>query len=82
MTPAFAATIVHGLRPGDPGFEEKVEQMDRENEVWDMASMYAVQHVVQPHETRAYLIRILETHQLRLSKGIGQHLLRSWPTSS
>jgi acetyl-CoA carboxylase carboxyltransferase component len=82
MTPAFAATIVHGLRPGDPGFEEKVDQMDRENEVWEMASMYALQHVVQPHETRDYLIRVLQTHQLRLTNGIGQHLLRSWPTSS
>lgn len=82
MTPAFAATIVHGLRPGDSGFEEKVAEMDRENAVWDIASMYGAQHVIQPHETRDYLIRLLETHKLRLTGGIGQHLMRAWPTSS
>lgn len=82
MTPAFAATIVHGLHPSDPGFEEKVEEMDRENAVWDIASMYGAQHVIQPNETREYLIRVLETHRLRLTGGIGQHLMRAWPTSS
>lgn len=82
MTPAFAATVVHGLRAGDPGFDEKVAEMDRENAVWDIASMYGVQHVIQPHDTRDYLIRVLRTHKLRLTGGIGRHLMRQWPTSS
>jgi len=40
-----------------------------------------VQSIVQPHETRDYLIRMLEVHRQRLSGGIGQHLMRAWPTS-
>ena len=82
MTPAFAVSVVHGLKRGDPGYEERLAEMERENEVWDMASIYAVQHVIQPHETRDYLIRMLDVHQLRLSNGVGQHLMRAWPTSS
>lgn len=82
MTPAFAVTVVHGLRRGDPGFEEKLTEMEKENEVWGIASMYAVQHVIEPQETRDHLIRLLDVHQLRLTKGIGQHLMRAWPTSS
>jgi acetyl-CoA carboxylase carboxyltransferase component len=82
MTPAFAVTVVHGLRRGDPGFEEKLAEMEKENEVWGIASMYGVQHVIQPQETREHLIRLLDAHQLRLTNGVGQHLMRAWPTSS
>jgi hypothetical protein len=43
--------------------------------------VYAAQAVIRPEETRDYLIRMLEVYRLRLSKGVGQHLMRSWPTS-
>lgn len=82
MTPGFGVTLVHGLKPGEPGFEERLAEMERDSMIYDAASIYAVQHVIRPHETREYLIRMLETHQLRLSNGIGQHLMRVWPTSS
>jgi acetyl-CoA carboxylase carboxyltransferase component len=82
MTPAFATTVVHGLQPGDPGFDARHDEMTLDNEIWGAAATYGVQHVIRPQETRDYLIRMLEVHQLRTSKGIGQHLLRAWPTSS
>ena len=70
-----------GLKPGDPGFEEKKATMVKDNSVYDIASVYAVQDVIRPERTRDYLIRMLGVHQLRLSKGIGKHLLATWPTS-
>lgn len=82
MTSSFAATVVYGLRPGDPGYEEKVEEMQRNSRVWDMAAVGAVQHVIRPRDTRKYLARMLDVHTLRLSNGVGEHLLRNWPTSS
>ena len=81
MDPAFAVKIVHGLNPGDPGYEDALAGMNRDNEVWDMASVYAVQSVIRPEQTRDYLIRMLEVHRLRLTNGVGQHLMRAWPTS-
>jgi acetyl-CoA carboxylase carboxyltransferase component len=81
MDSTFGVQIVHGLKPGDPGFEEKLAVFDRDSEVWDMAQVYAVQSVIRPEQTRDYLIRMLDVHRLRLTNGIGQRLMRAWPTS-
>jgi acetyl-CoA carboxylase carboxyltransferase component len=81
MDPAFAVKIVHGLSPGDEGFEAAFTQMNKDSEPWDMAAMFAVQSVIQPHETRDYLIRMLDVHRQRLGNGVGRHLMSAWPTS-
>jgi acetyl-CoA carboxylase carboxyltransferase component len=81
MDPQFAVKVVHGLEPRDLGFDEHFAQMNLASEVWDIASIYAVQSVVRPQDTRDYLIRMLDVHELRLSRGVGQHLMRAWPTS-
>lgn len=81
MDPTFAVKIVHGLEPGQPGFDEAFAEMSRDSEPWDAAAVFAVQSIIQPHETRDYLIRMLDVHRARLTGGIGQHLMRVWPTS-
>ena len=81
MDPNYAVTVVHGLKPGDPGFSEKLAQMQKDNSVYDIASIYAVQDVIRPDQTRDYLLRMLDVHQLRKTNGVGRHLLSSWPTS-
>ena len=81
MSPDFATKIVHGVGVGEAGFEEKLEQIRKGADVWGLAEVYAAQAVIAPEETRDYLIRMLEVYRLRLSKGVGQHLMRNWPTS-
>ena len=81
MDSRFAVKVVHGLEPGAPGFDEALAEMNRANEVWDAASMFAVQSVIRPQDTRDYLVRMLEVHSLRLTRGVGQHLMRAWPTT-
>jgi methylmalonyl-CoA decarboxylase subunit alpha len=81
MTPQFAVTVVHGTKPGEPGFEEQLAQMNKGNSAYEIARTFAVQHVIRPEETRDYLINMLDIHALKLSGGVGQHLLRAWPTS-
>jgi len=81
MDPTFAVKIVHGLEPGQPGFDEAFERMNKDSEPWDMAAIYAVQSVIRPEDTRDYLIRMLDVHRPRLTNGVGQHLMRAWPTS-
>ena len=68
MDPSYAVTVVNGLKPGDPGFEEKKATMEKDNSVYDIASIYAVQDVIRPEQTRDYLIRMLDVHQLRRSR--------------
>ena len=81
MDPHSGVTVTWGLRPGEPGYDEALERMQRDSAVWNIAALHAVQDVILPHTTRDYLIRMLEVHSLRLRNGVGQHLLRAWPTS-
>jgi acetyl-CoA carboxylase carboxyltransferase component len=81
MSPEFATRIVHGVKPGEPGFEDKLAAIERASDVWGLAEVFAAQAVIRPEDTRDYLIRMLEVYQLRLTKGVGQHLMRTWPTS-
>ena len=81
MSPEFATKIVHGVGVGEPGFEEKFRDIQKGSDVWGLAEIYAAQAVIRPEETRAHLIRMLEVYRLRPTKGVGQHLMRAWPTS-
>jgi acetyl-CoA carboxylase carboxyltransferase component len=81
MSPEFATTIVHGVKPGDPDFAEKLALIRQDSDVWGMASVFAAQSVIRPEETRDYLIRMFDVYKLRMTRGVGQHLMRSWPTS-
>jgi len=81
MDPNSGVTVTWGMRPGEPGYAEALGRMERDSSVWDIASLYAVQDVILPHTTREYLIRMLDVHHLRKTNGVGQHLLRAWPTS-
>jgi acetyl-CoA carboxylase carboxyltransferase component len=81
MSPEFATTIVHGAKPGDANFDEKLALIRQDSDVWGMASVFAAQAVIRPEETRDYLIRMFDVYKLRMSRGVGQHLMRSWPTS-
>jgi acetyl-CoA carboxylase carboxyltransferase component len=81
MSPEFATKIVHGVGAGEPGYEEALSQIRQGSDVWGLAGVYAAQAVIKPQDTRSYLIRMLEVYKLRLTKGVGQHLMRTWPTS-
>ena len=70
-----------GIEPAADLAREALVHMQRDSSVYDIAALYAVQNVILPHTTREYLIRMLAVHRLRLTRGIGQHLLRAWPTS-
>ena len=55
--------------------------MSKGTSAYDMAAIYTAQDVIDPRDTRGWLIRMLEVHRLRMTGGVGQHLLRTWPTS-
>lgn len=81
MDPQFAARIVTGPDADPQKLEESLAAMQKDSSVYEIAGLYSVQHVIKPAETREFLKRMLEVHQLRLTNGVGQHLMRSWPTS-
>jgi acetyl-CoA carboxylase carboxyltransferase component len=70
---------------GQDTSEEKkaqiLEQMMKDSSAYGLAEIYGVQAVINPVHTRRYLIQQLEIHQLRRSKGIGEHRMATWPTT-
>lgn len=81
MDPVFATDIVHSKRQGDEGFEEALQDIQKDLEVWDMARIFSAHDVIKPQETRAFIIRMLDVQRRRRTGGIGQHRMSTWPTS-
>ena len=81
MDPVFATNIVHNLAAGVEGFADALAHIEKNLEIWDMARIFSAHDVIKPQETREFLIRMLDVHRRRRSGGLGEHLMRTWPTS-
>jgi len=68
MDPAVSVNVLHGVRQEDD--PARFKQLVAE-----------AQNVIDPRDTREYLIRTLEVHRMRLKHGVGEHRLANWPTS-
>ncbi len=83
MDPAVSVNVLHGVKKeDDPArFQQLLEEVSRDTSAWALAGLYEAQTVLDPRDTRDYLIRMLEVHRLRLKNGVGEHRLANWPTS-
>jgi acetyl-CoA carboxylase carboxyltransferase component len=83
MDPRSAVSVVHGIdEKDDPErFQAHLAEMARDSTAYGLASVFGVKDVIDPRETRAYLIDTLDIHGARLKGGVGEHKLESWPTS-
>lgn len=82
MKPEFGARVVFGADPDEPEqFAAAVAKMNKGTSPYDSAAVYTAQDVIDPRDTRDWLIRMLEVHRMRMAGGVGQHLMRTWPTS-
>ncbi len=81
VDPAVGVSVVHNLRyQDDPErYKALAAEMSKDTSAYDLASVFASQHVIDPRETRDFLIKALEVHRLRRSDGIGEHLMSVWP---
>ncbi len=83
MDPAVSVNVLYGVKfEDDPErFKKLKAEVERDTSAWGLAELYEAQNVIDPRDTRDYLIRTLEVHRMRLKNGVGEHLLRNWPTS-
>ncbi len=83
MDPRHAVTIVHGVTEKDDPqrYQALLAEMTKDTSPYDAAAVNSVHDVINPVDTRDYLIRLLEVHRMRMTGGVGQHLMRTWPTS-
>lgn len=83
MDPRSAVAVVHGVEEADDPerYQTLLKEMSRDGGAYDLAAVYGVKEVLDPRETRAYLIDMLDVHRARLTNGVGEHRLEAWPTS-
>jgi acetyl-CoA carboxylase carboxyltransferase component len=60
--------------------EKLTQQLIEDSAPYPAAGLHYLHDVIDPRETRDYIIRALEICQDRRTGGVGQHRLANWPT--
>ena len=83
MDPRTAATAVHGVKEQDDPerFARLVEEMTIATSPYERGASYSAHTILDPRETRDYLIQTLEYYRNELTQGVSRHRLANWPTS-
>jgi len=83
MDTRASVNVLYGVKEQDDPerFKQLVAEVERDTTPWELARLYEAQHVIDPRDTRDFLIRMLQVHRKRLKNGVGEHRLANWPTS-
>lgn len=83
MDPAVAVNIVYGVRQADEPerFEALRASLASSASAFELGSIFAAHAVIDPNETRAFLLEALGIHGRQRQSGIGAHRLAGWPTT-
>jgi acetyl-CoA carboxylase carboxyltransferase component len=83
MDTRASVNVLYGVKEQDDPerFKQLAAEVERDTAPWELARLYEAQHVVDPRDTRDFLIRMLQVHRKRLTNGVGEHRLANWPTS-
>ncbi|WP_172174854.1 acyl-CoA carboxylase subunit beta [Brevibacterium sp. CT2-23B] len=82
MDPTSAVSVVHGIEPDeDPElYAEKLAEMEKGTSAYDVAGVYGFEQVIDPADTREFIINALADQYNARTSGIGEHNLSMWPT--
>jgi acetyl-CoA carboxylase carboxyltransferase component len=83
MDPRSAVAVVYGIEPDQNPelYEQRLQEMAKASTAYDVARVYGVEDVINPVDTRSFILGALRDNQLARTGGVGEHLLSSWPTS-
>jgi len=83
MDPRVGVNVLHQVQEkDDPGkFSELVTEIEQDSSAWSLASLYESQVVLDPRDTRKFLIETLNILNGKSGFLIGKHLMANWPTS-
>lgn len=81
MDPAVAVNVVHGVRQKDDPerFARLWEEVSRNTSAYDLAAGFLAQDVIDPRQTRDWLLGGLGIYERRRRGGLGEHLMSTWP---
>jgi acetyl-CoA carboxylase carboxyltransferase component len=85
VSPEIAANVVFaGKMQNSPELakqkEKYVEQMLLDSAPYSAAGMHYIHDVIDPRQTRNFIIRALDICRDRRTDGLSSHLLANWPT--
>ena len=83
MAPETGVNVVYNVRKKDDPkrFAELYKKMNKDPEPWGAAGIFNINDVIEPAQTRDWLIGMLEYHFNYRTGGVGQHRMHCWPTS-
>ncbi len=78
-----AMNVLHRLKPGETPeqYAELETQLARDTSAYALADAFMAQSVIDPRETRDWLIRMRALHTRKKNGGIGLRRLATWPTT-
>jgi len=85
VDPAIAANVVYGGKPpaadkASGEWQALVQQLVDDASPYGAAGKHYIHDVIDPKQTRNYIISALEISYNQRTKGISQHKLANWPT--
>lgn len=79
MDPLIAADVVFGSLSEDEQ-KKSAEKMIADVSPYPAAGAYYLQDIIDPRDTRNYLIKVMKIIRDSKNSGIGEHRLANWPT--
>lgn len=83
MDPNIGVNVIYGVTAeSDPQkFEELKAELSRETSAYDLAAIYSAQSVLDPRQTREWLLSMLSVHSRARDRGFSKRALATWPTT-
>lgn len=83
MDPKVGVHVLFGVRQEDDPvrFKELEQEIAQDSSAWSLAALYETHSVIDPRETRNYLIDTFDSIDGPEGMRIGEHRLSNWPTS-
>ena len=79
MDPEIAGDVVYGDIPAEER-RKKLNEMISDLSPYPAAGEYYLQDIIDPRQTRDYLVNVLQIIRDSKTKGISEHRLANWPT--
>ncbi len=83
MDPRVGVNVLHGIkREDDPErFDQLVAEIAQDSSAFALARLFEAQAIIDPRETRRFVISALEIQCSGPKGGLSEHHLCNWPTS-
>jgi len=78
MDPAIAADVIYGNLTEEER-QKNVEKMMADTSPYPAAGSYWIQDIINPYDTRKYIISVLDIVRDSQNQGMSKHLLANWP---